>query len=107
MRNEEQIIKWYKEGKTYKELIALSGVSMMTVYNILKKNNIPRDRDIGEKKTPAEIKEILVLYYKEGKTQMQIKEILGASDMTIRKYLHMYKPLIIKHGLEKAIEMIE
>lgn len=101
---EQRIIQLYKEGKSYKELLSSCNYSLMTIYNVLKRNNIPRTRETCSKKTPEDVKKILELYFIEKKTQVQIADIMGISAITVRKYLKIYKNIIIQKGIFEVLK---
>lgn len=104
---EQKIIQLYQEGKSYKELLKQSGYSLMTVYNVLRRNGIPRTRETCSKKTPEDVKKILELYFVGKKTQVQIAEIMNISTITVRKYLKIYKSIIIQKGIIEVLKELD
>lgn len=75
------IINDYKNGKTYAEIAKRHGVSIRTVSNILRSNEVQRIRRNPTRKTNAKANQIAQLR-REGKTFRQIEDILGIPKST-------------------------
>ena len=71
MQRNDIVIKTYKEGFAIKSIAWANDISIQTVYQILRKNNIKRDRPHGMHKTEI-VKAAVKEYYKTREFKSEI-----------------------------------
>ncbi len=104
---EQELINDYNAGIKLKKLEEKYNVSIPTIYNILRKNNIERVRDKGLKVSRDIQKQILTEYFLLHKTQKQIAELYNISEITVRLYILKYKKTILELGFNEFIKTWE
>jgi len=83
----EEYLRLYGEGKTYKQVGEVFGLSGSTIQGALKNAGKLESRSGGQLRTPPERIEEYLRLYRKGKTYEQIGEVFGFHGSNVRKAL--------------------
>ena len=105
----EEYLRLYREGKTYKQVGEVFGLSGSTIQGALKNAGKLESRSGGQLRTPPERIEEYLRLYRKGKTYEQIGEVFGFHGSNVRKALENAGKLesrsLSEAGREKSVDL--